>query len=583
MSGLSEVVIKIDGKNICEDNVLDYIETCSCINSLPYAIIRIHDFFFTSSESENLCANNPVFKIGAKVEIEFGDQEEIKSVFEGVLLDKAFKMDAQEGFCFLELHVYTFAYKMHIVKKNAFYSDKTDSDIIKDIISKYDGIKPKLGNMALKHESIIQRDITDWDFINMRSQVYGFVVCVSGDSITVDSPQNVSSGVKTIFGENILEMNLKINSSHQIEKACGKIWDKKNQKIKDISSESVKDNFFDKIKASDITKNTDKQEFSFLHDGVGEEEMKALVNGIMSLNRLAKVIGTITIEGNADVKCNSTIDIERCAENFNGKAYVSGVKHIFENGDWVTKIFIGFSPLKNKDLWHNVKLLHHISGIKYGKVVKIDGDKESEFRIFVNIPLFHNEGEGIWCRLATFYASSCSGAFFFPEVDDEVIVSFVDSDPREAIVLGVLYNAKNKPKIEKIDAKNEIKGIYTKGGLEISFDEKDKIVKIKTATNREIIISDKDESIILGNNGDTFSLTKDGVKIKSSKDIIVEGKNINFNANGSVNIKAKSDVKIEATNISTNGSMGVEVKGGNGAKLESSGITEIKGSMVNIN
>ena len=168
-------------------------------------------------------------------------------------------------------------------------------------------------------------------------------------------------------------------------------------------------------------------------------------------------------------------------------------------------------------------------------------------------------------------------------MDDEVIVSFVDSDPREAIVLGVLYNAKNKPKIEKIDAKNEIKGIYTKGGLEISFDEKDKIVKIKTATNREIIISDKDESIILGNNGDTFSLTKDGVKIKSSKDIIVEGKNINFNANGSVNIKAKSDVKIEATNISTNGSMGVEVKGGNGAKLESSGITEIKGSMVNIN
>ena len=49
----------------------------------------------------------------------------------------------------------------------------------------------------------------------------------------------------------------------------------------------------------------------------------------------------------------------------------------------------------------------------------------------------------------------------------------------------------------------------------------------------------------MGNDGDTLSLTKDGVKIKSSKDIIVEGKNINFNANGSVNIKAKSDVKLK--------------------------------------
>ena len=583
MSGLSEVVIKIDGKNICEDNVVDYVETVSCINSLPYAIIRIQDFFFTSTESEHLCANNSVFKIGAKVEIEFGDQEATKNVFEGILLDKAFKMDAQEGYCFLELHVYTSSQKMHIVKKNAFYSDKTDTDIIKDIISKYDGVKAKIGNMTLKHESIIQRDITDWDFINMRAQVYGFVVCVSGDDITIDSPQDVSSGVKTIFGENILEMNLKINSSHQIEKSSGKIWDKKNQKIKDISSESVKDNFFAKIKASDITKNTDKQEFSFWHDGVGEEEIKELMNGVMSLNRLAKVIGTITIDGNVEVKCNTTIDIECCAESFNGKAYVSGVKHIFENGDWVTNIFIGFAPFLDKDIWHNVNLLKNISGVKYGKVVKIDGDKESEFRIFVNIPLFHNEGEGVWCRVATFYASSSSGAFFFPEVDDEVIIAFVDADPREAIVVGVVYNAKNKPKVEKLDAKNEVKGIYTKAGLELSFDEKDKIVKIKTATKREITISDKDKSITVDNDGETVSITKDGINIKCSKDIIIEGKNININASGSVNIKAKSDVKIEGSNISTKGSMGVEIKGGNGAKLESSGITEIKGTMVNIN
>ena len=199
------------------------------------------------------------------------------------------------------------------------------------------------------------------------------------------------------------------------------------------------------------------------------------------------------------------------------------------------------------------------------------------------LPLFHNEGEGVWCRFATFYASSSSGAFFFPEVDDEVIIAFIDSDPREAIVLGVVYNAKNKPKVEKIDAKNEVKGIYTKEGLELSFDEKDKIVKIKTATKREITISDKDESIIVDNNGDTVSMTKDGINIKCSKDIIIEGKNININASGGVNIKAKSDVKIEGANISTKGSMGVNIKGGSGAKLESSGITEIKGTMVNIN
>lgn len=37
------------------------------------------------------------------------------------------------------------------------------------------------------------------------------------------------------------------------------------------------------------------------------------------------------------------------------------------------------------------------------------------------------------------------GAFFIPDVGDEVVVSFINGDPRQAVVLGALWNGQNKP------------------------------------------------------------------------------------------------------------------------------------------
>lgn len=48
-------------------------------------------------------------------------------------------------------------------------------------------------------------------------------------------------------------------------------------------------------------------------------------------------------------------------------------------------------------------------------------------------------------RLCVPFAGSDRGAFFVPDVDDEVVVSFIGGDPRQAIVLGGLWNGRNAP------------------------------------------------------------------------------------------------------------------------------------------
>lgn len=46
----------------------------------------------------------------------------------------------------------------------------------------------------------------------------------------------------------------------------------------------------------------------------------------------------------------------------------------------------------------------------------------------------------IWARVATAFAGDKHGAFFVPDVGSEVVVAFIEGDPRWPIVLGSLWN-----------------------------------------------------------------------------------------------------------------------------------------------
>lgn len=46
----------------------------------------------------------------------------------------------------------------------------------------------------------------------------------------------------------------------------------------------------------------------------------------------------------------------------------------------------------------------------------------------------------LWARVAAPFAGANKGAFFLPDVDDEVVVSFVNGDSRYPIILGSLWN-----------------------------------------------------------------------------------------------------------------------------------------------
>src|SRR5262245_38638526 len=75
-------------------------------------------------------------------------------------------------------------------------------------------------------------------------------------------------------------------------------------------------------------------------------------------------------------------------------------------------------------------------------------DPENLSRVQVRLPNFDgvaDQDAPVWARVAVPFAGDRRGAFMIPDVGDEVLVSFINRDPRFPVVIGGLWNGNAGP------------------------------------------------------------------------------------------------------------------------------------------
>jgi uncharacterized protein involved in type VI secretion and phage assembly len=168
------------------------------------------------------------------------------------------------------------------------------------------------------------------------------------------------------------------------------------------------------------------------------------------------------------------------------------------------------------------------------------------------------------------------GSFFRPEIGDEVLIGFLNDDPRDPIVLGML-NSSAKPAPLKASDDNHQKGFFTRSELKVTFDDDKKVICLETPGGNKVTLSDDAKGIALEDqNGNTLTLNDKGIVIKSPKDITLE-------ATGKLTLKATQDTSIEGLNVSAKANAQFKAEGGAGAEVSTSAIAILKGSLVKIN
>ncbi|MCC5946169.1 MAG: type VI secretion system tip protein VgrG [Bernardetiaceae bacterium] len=578
--------IKINGSEINGSYGVYAIETGKAVNKISYARIEIADGDATGPGFK--IAAQSEFKPGADIEIKVGyDAKSEKTIYKGMIVKIGAKVSPYEDARFV-LECRDKVIKKTLERKIIEHLKKKDSDIIQGALS---GHSPSVKATSYTHPYLLQYNVTDWDFTLMRAEANGMIVLVDDGEVTVGPPKTSSASVKAGFGVNIYSMDIEVDTSFAIKKAKGYAWDFSTQKMATASGTDPNLNAGSNVSNSDAQKALGNAEYEAFSGGfMKEAELKAWSEGKLVKSQLSKFRGKIELYGSANLKIGDMIELSDMGARFNGKAFVGAVIQRIEDGSWKTEVHLGMDFE-----WHYEKetqalappahgLLGAVHGLQVGVVKNIHKDPDNEYRVLVKLA---NLGEGVWARMSTFYATNGQGIFFMPEEDDEVVVGFVDADPRFPIILGSMYSSKNKPD-EKPVASNDIKAILTKAKLKIEFDDKDKILTIITPAENQVVLDDKKGSVTIEDkNGHTITLDSKGITLKSAM-----GKDITIDSAGKIDIKAmqaiaiastSGNVEIEGLSVKAEAKTKIELSGNAGAELKSTGITDVKGSLVNIN
>ena len=193
----------------------------------------------------------------------------------------------------------------------------------------------------------------------------------------------------------------------------------------------------------------------------------------------------------------------------------------------------------------------------YGKVTDVK-DPDKLGRIKVAIDSAGKDAETAWLPMLSLQAGKESGFFVMPDVDDQVIIAYLDSNHQHGVVMGGIWNPDNKPpKTEEngdsdlnADGKNYLKFYRSKSGLRFIFDD--------TKGKEKIQILSKDAKTRFEFDADKKLLnieTDQGITLKAKKKISIQAEELSIKTDkvtsldtAGLSLKSSKGLKAEATN-----------------------------------
>ncbi len=257
--------------------------------------------------------------------------------------------------------------------------------------------------------------------------------------------------------------------------------------------------------------------------------------------------------------------------------------------------------------------VRRVPGVAVG-IVTNNVDDNGGYRVKVRFPWLPNGGEqgeeSYWCRISSFMAGPDRGAYWLPEVNDEVLVAFDHGDLQYGFIIGALWNGKDKTVYSNKDAsgklldagfaakneakKNDLRAIRSRIGHQLIFNDNasEPRVSLHSAQKHRIVLDDKggepiqieiydgkEENYILidtKNKKITIETKTGDMLLKCKETFTVEAKEIKMTSDQNTTLQVGKNFEMKASSNMT-------IKASGTGDVESSDAMTLKGSKVNIN
>lgn len=589
--GVLNVVVTSNGTPLPDTVQLISVTVSRAVNTIPNARLVVADGDMALQQFT--VSDGTWFTPGAVISISAGyGAGSATPIFQGVVMRHGLKIGGP-NYSRLVIECRDKAAAMTVGRKNANYVNQLDSDILSTLFGNA-GVTATVTATTVQNPELVQYYCTDWDFAVSRAEANGMLVIVADGAVTVGPPVTSGSAALSVtYGTDLIEFEADMDARTQLASAQAVSWDPATQAaLLGTAASPPTLNAQGDLTGATLSAVLNLPLYRMQTAAqVSAQALAAWASAQQLKAGLARVRGRMKFQGSALATVGGLIDVVGVGAHFSGTVYVSSVNHELANGNWFTDVEFGLAPQWLTQRTDVVAppaagLLPGVEGLQVGVVLKIDGDPEGQNRIQVSTPVMQPATDGVWARLATFYASSTFGAFFVPEVGDEVILAYLNNDPSYPVILGSLYSSSRTPPYT-LEAQNNTKAIVTRCLHKVEFDEQNKIITVTTPGANKMILSDQAQSIqLLDQNGNKVELTPSGISLTSPKDITVSATgSISMTAStGSISLTASAaDVTASGLNVKCTGQIGFSAQGTATAELTATGQTTVKGALVMIN
>ena len=595
---LCTTLIKVNGSQLPDIVQIKSIRVSRCANRLPFAVLSFLDGDVATRRFP--VSDTDLLSPGHSIEIHCGYHGNNNLIFKGIIIKHTVKIQ-QASSSLIEIECKDEAVKMSVGRKNKYFYNRTDSDVMGEILRSR-SIQNNVEDTPGNHLEIVQYNASDWDFIVMRAEANAMLVLVKDGVVEIKKPDFTQQAKFPVqFGSTLIDFEGEMDARDQYPTIKVRTWNPDDQEVAESTPEgtggvsggfsvptlppavgSAAQSAGGAIGLElpgtppnlDYTQVMGLSHWNLQHTGhLKSEETQQWAKAQELKSKLAKKRGRLSFQGIADIYPGEMISLDGVGERHKGNVLLTAITHDIHDGQWLVHAQFGLSQKWFAQEFDDIRevpaagLIPAANGLQIGIVTGLENDPENAHRIQVRLPLLDHQGDGSWMRIACQDAGNNRGSFWRPEVNDEVLVGFLDDDPRQPVVLGML-NSTAKPAPLSATDDNHQKGWVTRSGMKWIFDDDKKSMTLETPVGKKVIVDEDGDKIHLeDDHGNKITMDANGIVIESAKNMT---------------LKAADDFKIEAKNIKEEAQSNFEAKGLK-SKLTASGDVVIQGSTVKIN
>lgn len=584
--GAVRVTLLSDGAPVGDAVRLHGVEVRRGVGLIPAASLIVDDGEMPTGDWP--VADAATFKPGAAITIRAGYGDDDAVIFTGIVVRLGVRI-GRDNFSRLQVHCQDTAVKMTVGRNNATWSDTTDGDVIGRLIAAH-GLAADVAATSITYGELVQYYCSDWDYVMARAEANGLQVVVTDGTVAVAAAATSDPALTVAWGVDLLDFSADLDAREQFTTVTGVAWDPKAQATASGTAAVATVGDAGNIPAATLAAAVGPDATTLLSaTRLAPAALDAWARAQQVRAALSRLQGRMRFQGSAAARVGGMITVAGVGERFSGDVFVGGVAHDIADGEWTTEVEFGLANDRFTERPDVVAptaagWVPGAAGLQVGIVVKVADDPQGEQRVQVRLPVLGTANAPIWARLMQPYASKGFGAFFLPEVGDEVVIGYFNDDPANPTILGSLYSSNRTPPYPPAPA-NDTKAIVTRSTARIEINDADIVITVATPAKNQIVISDKEKTITLSDEtGNTIVTGPSGIALRSPKDITLNATGaISLDAVQGVTVTAGQNVAIAGLNIVADAKVAFTGKGAATAELSAGGEVTVHGALVMIN